>query len=465
MITVRPMTIGEIAKAVGNNQLCHLEDTTLITNITTDSRPCAEDGKKENCLFVALRGENFDGHRFVAGALEEKSAYALVDAGDESDKRCIFCKDTEQGFLDIAGYYRDKYHPKIVGITGSVGKTTTKEMIAQVLSASYRTLKNEGNLNNRVGLPKTLFRLDESIEAAVIEMGMNQFGEISDLTRRTKPDAAVITNIGLAHIEFLGSREGILKAKLEILEGMKPGSPLILNGDDDLLRNVHPEGFPVRTYGVENTNCDIIGSNIVEEEGVTHFSIRCQEGTFAATIPTFGKHNVLNALAAFAVGREFDIQPETIIEALKGYQTVGMRQKIVDHKGIRVVEDCYNAGPDSMWAALTAFGAMPIPEGGRRIFVMGDMLELGEQSQHIHYETGERAAAQSFDHIYCYGKESEATVQGAKASGYDKISHFTDKNQLTKTLLDELKPNDTIWFKGGRGMKLEEVIAQIYESI
>lgn len=468
-----PMTIEEIAKAVGSQDKWACQCQSRITSISTDSRSGLDDAEKESCLFVALRGERFDGHDYVGAALRNKASYALVDKkglevlGNEIPKeKLIVCEDTEQGFLDIAGYYRNKFQFKMVGVTGSVGKTTTKEMIAQVLSAQYHTLKTEGNFNNRVGLPKTLLRLDCDVETAVIEMGMNHFGEISDLTRRAKPDLAVITNIGVAHIEYLGSREGILKAKLEILEGMQPQAPLILNYDDDLLCQFADPQRNIISYGIENENSDIKAKEIVEEDNSTRFVIMADGCEYPALIPTIGKHNVLNALAAFAVGTQFGMQPQTIVEALSHYKPSGMRQKIVERNGIRVVEDCYNAGPDSMRAALRAFGSMKRPKGrSRKIFVMGDMFELGEYSQQAHYEAGLNAAKEDIDILYCCGEYSKAAEQGAKEAAGDRmeIVHFENKEEMTKKLLSIIRKGDTLWVKASRGMKLEEVLSRLYE--
>lgn len=470
-----PMTLGEIAKAVGCNDPQMATNKIKITSISTDSRPQPEDGDKEGCLFVALRGENFDGHQYVGSALRNKASYALVDqkgreefCSEVDPVRMITCENTEQGFLALAAHYRDRFQFRMVGVTGSVGKTTTKEMIAQVLAAKYETLKTQGNFNNRVGLPKTLLELDDTIQAAVIEMGMNSFGEISDLTRTARPDAAVITNIGVAHIEYLGSREGILKAKMEIIEGMKDGSPLILNHDDDLLASVQCPQMRIIYYGMESEDCDVFGRDVVEEGNQTRFTIVCDGREYPACIPTFGRHNVLNALAAFAVGREFDVDPEKIIEALTHYKPSGMRQKVVERHGIRVVEDCYNAGPDSMKAAIRAFGSMKRPNGpSRKILVMGDMLELGDYSQQAHYEAGHCAAKEDIDVIYCYGPQSQAACQGAREAcngqcGKD-IRYFTDKEEMTQSLLSLVHTGDILWFKASRGMKLEEVISRLYE--
>ena len=298
---------------------------------------------------------------------------------------------------------------------------------------------------------------------------MNSFGEISDLTRRARPDAAVITNIGVAHIEYLGSRAGILKAKMEIIEGMKEGSPLILNKDDDMLADLDCPQMKKIYYGIERSDCDVHAKDIQEEGGHTSFTIVYEGKEYPAVIPTFGRHNVLNALAAFAVGREFSMQPETIIKALTGYKPSGMRQKVVQRNGICVVEDCYNAGPDSMKAAIRTFGSMKRPKDkpSRKILVMGDMLELGDYSKQAHYEAGQCAAQEDIDIIFCFGEQSIAAAQGAREAcsgrGDKEILYFTDKEEMTKELLSLVEEGDILWFKASRGMKLEEVLSRLYE--
>ena len=455
---MKPLKIKEIAAAVGFD-CC---DETLIERIETDSRTISE-----GSLFVALRGEVFDGHKYVASALEKGAAYALVDKGDENDSRLIFCKDTEQGFLDIAGAYRDQFDVKLVGITGSVGKTTTKEMIAAVLESKFKTLKNEGNLNNRVGMPKTLFNLNDEHECAVIEMGMNQFGEISDLTRRAKPDVAVITNIGVQHIEFLGSREGILKAKMEIREGMKEGSPLILCGDDDLLGSFEDERFRIIRYGIDNKSCPITAEDVQESVGETTFTLCADGKKMPARIPTFGRHNVLNALAAYAVGKEFGMEDEEIIAALNNYVPSGMRQRVVEFKGMTIVEDCYNCGPDSLKAAISAFAIMPCE--GRKIMVLGDMLELGDYANQLHAECGQWAAEKGVDHVFCCGELSKHTYQGFLEKGGKSAVHHLKRDDMGEQILSEIKnknikAGDILWFKASHGVHLEDIIKRIYEE-
>ena len=470
---MRPITLGEVAKAVGCTEEYFLNHKGKITSVSTDSRAQPEDEDKDSCLFVALRGEIFDGHQYVGAALRNKARYALVDkkgveefCADIPKEQLIVCQDTERGFLDLAAYYRSKFQFRMVAVTGSAGKTTTKEMIAQVLSAQYETMKTQGNLNNRVGLPKTLLTLDETVQAAVIEMGMNHFGEISDLTRCAKPDAAVITNIGEAHIEYLGSREGILKAKMEIIEGMKPGSPLILNGDDDLLAGLDCPQMKKIYYGIDSESCEVRGKEIYEENGRTTFTIVSEGQEYPAMIPTFGRHNVLDALAAFAVGREFGMQPPVILDALTHYKPSGMRQRVVHRKDICVVEDCYNAGPDSMKAAIHAFGSMQRPAKGacRKIFIMGDMLELGDYAPQAHYEAGQCAVREDIDIVICCGKHSVDAAKGAReACGRKKVYYFETKEEMADFLLPMIKKGDILWLKASRGMKLEEVLSRLYE--
>lgn len=458
------LTIREIAKAVGS--VCENDDK--INSIETDSRTITE-----GSLFVALRGEIFDGHKYVNSALEKGAKYALVDNGDENDKRLIFCKDTEQGFLDIAGYYRDKFAAKIVGITGSVGKTTTKEMVAAVLESKFVTLKNQGNLNNLVGMPKTLFNLNEKHEVAVIEMGMNHFGEISNLTKRAKPDIAIITNIGVQHIEFLGSREGILKAKMEIRDGMKPGSLLILCGDDDLLCDFEDDNFRIVRYGISNKNCQIFAENIVEKDCETEFVICDGDKKTFAKIPTFGRHNVLNALAAYAAAIEFGMNCDEIASALQNYTPSGMRQRIVKHNGLTIVEDCYNCGPDSLKAAMSAFSSMNC--SGKKIMVLGDMLELGDFAAQLHYDCGKTAAELGIDQVFCCGELSQNTYNGfmenkkKDCQNLQAALHFIDRDAMGDAIISKIKNSeinagDCLWFKASNGVHLEEILKKIYEE-
>ncbi len=450
------LNLGEIAlKISGKSE--DWQKNIFVDNVSTDSRAITD-----GCLFVAIEGEKFDGHDYITSALEKGACAAVAHKhADYKSDRVIYADDTLRAFMEIGGIYRSKFSPKIAAVTGSVGKTTTKEMIWCVLSSKYNTLKTEGNLNNEIGLPKTLLRLNRSVEAAVIEMGMTGMGEISDLTNITKPDAAVITNIGVSHIENLGSRENILKAKLEITEGLKNGSPLILNVDNDLLSTVTFDNFNMIRYAIHNENADIRAVEINESASSAEFSILYKNKRYRAYIPCVGEHNVLDALAGFAVGISFGIEPKDAAEALARYVPSGMRQKIVECGGFTVVEDCYNASPDSMFAALRTLGKMKCC--GKKIAVLADMLELGDYSQEAHSLVGEAAAKEKADLVLTYGQYSEYTAKSAADNGVS-AEFYTDKNLLLKRVLEECKNGNVLWFKGSRGMKLEEIIQKIYEE-
>lgn len=446
------LSLEEIAKAT--NGTLHGENKT-ITNVSIDSRTVAENG-----LYIAIRGDRFDGHSFTGAAIENGASACLLEEAPKEEIPYVLVKDTRIAFLALASYYRQSFPSlRVVGLTGSVGKTTTKEMIWAVLSEAYNTLKTEGNLNNEIGMPKTLLRLNEEIEAAVIEMGMSDFGEIDRMTRSCLPDLSVITNIGTSHIEFLGSRDGILQAKTEILHGMKPGSTLLLNGDDDKLWGYENPDYVLSYFAIDNENAAVRAKDIVMHGAETDFTVCFPEGTQKVTIPTIGKHNVYDALAAFSVGLALKIAPEKIAEGLSKYKTVGLRQKIEEKNGVTVIADCYNASLDSQKAALNVLAEYPAK---RRIAVLGDMLELGDFSKEAHKRVGEYAAEKNLDLLFCYGEASKEIANGAGDSIETK--HFLDKKALEMALLETLRAGDAVLFKASRGMKLEEIIENLYKE-
>lgn len=424
--------------------------------VCTDTRKI-----EQGCLFIAIKGENFDGHEFAAKAVELGAKAVICEKDCGLGDNQILVESTRQALLDLAGYYRSLFNIPVIGITGSVGKTTTKEMVHTVMSVKYNTLKNEGNLNNEIGVPLTLFRLDETHEAAVIEMGMSGFEEIARMTAAVRPDVAVISNIGVSHIEKLGSREGILKAKLEILEGMQVDAPVILNGDDDMLVTADVAAHPVTYYGIDNKNTKFTAENIEIGETCLAFEAVCPNDKVKVELPFPGKHNVYNALAATAAGSFFGIEAADAFEALKGYVPAGMRQKIVKKGGITFIEDCYNASPDSQAAALAVLGGM---NAKRKIAVIGDMLELGSYSAQAHALVGKKAAENKIDVLFTYGERSVETAKAAK-DGVAFVKSFSDKQQLSAELTAMLEQGDAILFKASRGMKLEDVIFSIYSSL
>lgn len=453
-----PLKLREIAAAMGAECRTEIPDIE-ITNICTDSRDV-----KPGSLFVALCGERFDGHAFVKTAMEKGALFAVVEKeGDYGTENLLFVKTTRQAFLDIAGLYRSKFNPKVIAVTGSVGKTTTREMIAAVIKSRYKTLKTENNLNNEVGVPKTILELDDSYEAMVLEFGMVHQGEIRELTVPAKPDIAVITCIGTCHIENLGSRENIKKAKFEIVEGLKKGGTLLLNKDNDMLRDICLPEFNVVYYAIGDKSADITAENIAERDGETDFDIVYKNERCRARIPCIGEHNVLNALAGFGAGVAAGIPPQECAAALWNFKATGMRQKMTQCRGVTVVEDCYNANPDSMRAALRTLGERKLVPGAKKIAVLGDMLELGAVAESSHLEVG-RDAAKAADVLLCFGELGKLIAKGALEAGLSESFHFESKEALSEKLREIAKPGDIVWLKASRGMKFEDVAEAFYEE-
>lgn len=449
---MKELSLKEIATAVGAD---YQGETVTIHSVSTDTRAI-----EKGSLFIAIEGDTFDGHAFAAQA-QAKGAVALIcHKPVECSLPVLYVENTRDAYLALAGYYRSLFHIPLVGITGSVGKTTTKEFIALALSAQYKTLKTEGNFNNDIGMPKTLLRLDDSVEAAVIEMGMNHFGEIHNLVMQSRPTMSVITNIGVSHIENLGSRDGILKAKLEILDGMKAEAPLLLNADNDKLAGVNLPGRKVYYFAVHNKKADFKAEDIQTEDASTHFLICYAGGLQSVTIPTVGEHNVLNAVCAFAVGVLNGIAPQAVADKLKEYVPSGRRQKIVNCGTFTVIEDCYNASPDSMEAAI---GTLTHLSAGKKIAVLADMLELGEYAKQLHEKVGAFCAENGVDVLFAYGENAIYYCEAARAGGLSHTRHFHDKQQLLEVLLKEIDTNCAVLFKGSHGMHLEETIGALYE--
>lgn len=453
-----PLKLKEIAEAIGAKAKTEIPDIE-ITDICTDSRDV-----KPGSIFVALCGEKFDGHAFVKTAMENGALWAVVQKdGDYGTDNILYVNTTRQAFLDIAGLYRSKFSPKVIAVTGSVGKTTTREMIASVIKSKYKTIKTENNLNNEVGVPKTILELDESIEAMVLEFGMVNLGEIRELTIPAKPDIAVITCIGTCHIENLGSRENIKKAKFEIVEGLKKGGTLLLNKDNDMMKDICLTDYNVVYYAIGDASADIRAKDITEKDGETDFKIVFNGKEYPTHIPTMGEHNVLNSLAGFGAGVFAGIEPEQCAAALADFKNTGMRQKVRSCRGVTVIEDCYNANPDSMKAALNTLGAQKIKPGAQKIAVLGDMLELGKVAEISHKEVG-KLASEKADMLLCFGKLSEQTVISARENGLSNAYHFETKEELSKVLREKAMPGDMIWLKASRGMKFEDIAEAFYEE-
>lgn len=371
-----------------------------IASVVTDSREAGP-----GSLFVCIRGERVDGHDYALRALEAGAAGVVVQrpVPGVPPEKCVQVPDALDAMIRLGANYRALYSPLLAGVTGSVGKTTTKEFCYAVFSAFGKTLRTQGNQNNEIGMPNTLFRLDKSVEYAVVEMGMQGLGEIRKLTLAAKPAGAVITCIGRSHLEQLGTRENILRAKLEICEGLPQGAPLVVNGDDDYLPGaaVRPDLEKV-LFAVENPDADVRALDIVSGAEGTRFTIADKaHGSLPAYIPAMGLHNVRNALSAYALATRLGLAPAAAAAALANYQTTGHRQHVVEHGGVTVIEDCYNANPDSMRAALLTLKEYPVR--GRRVAVLGDMFELGAITRQAHAEVGALAARCGVDLLLTVG--------------------------------------------------------------
>ncbi len=402
-------------------------------------------------LFIALKGVR-DGHDFIPMALENGAAAVLCTHCD-GDFPAIVVEDTRLALGQIAREERKRLNMKVVGITGSVGKSTTKEMIAAVLSTTYRVAKTPENHNNDIGMPMAILSIPEDTQVAVLEMGMNHFREISYLTSIALPDLAVIVNIGTMHIEHLGSKEGILQAKLEILEGLQAGGSILLNGDDEMLWRVRSHlKVPAVYFGEENEESAVRAFHIKRLEKGLSFDVQTPGEEFPVTLALEGRHYVLDALAAVSAGLNLGVTPGNIAQALDHFRNMAGRQEVVNVKGYTVIKDCYNAGPESMAAALAVLGE----KAGRRIAVLGDMLELGLRAPAEHYRIG-RIAAEHADRLLAYGPNGSRVVSGAITGGLpaNRAKAYDDRQSLVEDLRLLAKPGDVLLFKGSHGMHME----------
>ena len=405
-------------------------------------------------LFVALSGER-DGHDFIPMAME-KGAAAVLCTKPQKDIPAIVVEDTRIALGKIAKGERQRIGMKVVGVTGSVGKSTTKEMIAAVLGSTFRVAKTPANHNNDIGMPMAILAMPADTQVAVLEMGMNHFREIAYLSSIARPDVAVIINIGTMHIEHLGSKEGILQAKLEILEGLRDEGRLILNGDDPLLWGSRElPGRKVTCFGKENPLSQVRATDVVMEEGYIRFQVTSRQESFPVELNLEGEHYISDALAAVSVGLTLGVRPVQIQESLSRFHNMAGRQEIYRHGDYTIISDCYNAGPESMAAALEVLGR----KEGRHVAVLGDMLELGPCTQAEHYRVG-RIAAEKAQLLFAFGPNGKRVLSGAFTGGMSdtKAMAFEDREKLVATLKRMAKPGDVILFKGSRGMRMELIL-------
>jgi len=420
-----------------------------VRGITTDSR-----GDVAGKLFVPIVGEFFDGHDYIKMALDKGALYALSEKDTAFDDIGISCRivkvdSTRQALIDLASYTRDNFTGPVVAITGSAGKTTTKDMIASVLAQKFNTLKTLGNFNNNIGLPLTLLSKEDSHEAMVLEMGMNHMNEIRVLSHIGKPNICLITNIGDAHIENLGSREGILKAKSEIFEGMQKGGTVILNGDDPLLVNL-----PKIQHAGKTIYCHMESAKQIVHKGLR--GISCTIEGVQVDIPIPGKHNIMNALMAFAVGMELGLSPQQIAAGIKAFRPSGNRMAITESRGITIINDTYNASPSSMKATLD----MLKETAGRKVGILGDMFELGDFAEAMHKEVGEHAAL-NVDVLIAIGSLSKHMYDAFLSKGGQNAFYYRSKEDFIQEWQSHLKPGDAVLIKASRGMALEIIVEEI----
>ena len=404
-------------------------------------------------LFLALQGAR-DGHDFIPAAME-KGAAAVLCTHSVGDYPAIIVEDVRLALGEIAREERKRIGMKVVGVTGSVGKSTTKEMIAAVLEKTYRTAKTPVNHNNDIGMPMAILAIPEGTEVAVLEMGMNHFREMAYLSHIAKPDIAVIVNIGTAHIEFLGTVAGIRQAKLEILEGMGWEGRLLLNGDDVMLRNLDCKPKQQIIYYGSDKECQVCCGSVHNRDGCLRFTVTAGKEQFPVEMHLEGRHFVSDAMAAVAVGLELKVPIEKIQKSLLDFKNLAGRQEIIEEYGLTFIRDCYNAGPESMEAALRVLG----DRTGRRIAVLGDMLELGDRAAAEHYRIG-RIAAERVDWVLAYGPNADRVVGGCVTGGMPETRAlaFSDQTALLCELQRIARPGDVMLFKGSRGMHMENVL-------
>ncbi len=502
------LTIKEIAEAVAGTILTG-DENMQITNVSTNSKKL-----EAGSLFVPIIGEKVDAHDFIPDAFENGARACFTSRHKEVTKDMnqamayICVKDTLEALQALGTYYRNKFNIPIIGITGSVGKTTTKEMVAAALETRYKVLKTEGNMNSQVGLPLMMLRLDSSYDIAVIEMGMSEFGEMAKLTSIAQPEAAVVTNIGVSHIGQLKTRENIRKEKLNIINSFQPGSVLFVNGNDDLLSEIYTESKALQTrkdaagnsaeekdkeysqnfgtidlssetlekfyqskvvgFGIEDT-CDYRAENIKTSEGKTYFTLRKTKAQNATdgdgeeiVLQVLGIHNVYNALVALAVSELYHIPVSAAKEGLYNYQPIAMRGQIKEINQIRIIDDSYNASPDSMKSGIQVL--LEMENISRRIAILADILELGELSYQCHYDVGTYIAEQKIDEVVTIGKEAAYIAKGVQDKNSGIVTHsFSSNQEAIQYLEGQLKAGDGILVKGSRSMRTDEIVKAFIE--
>ena len=441
---MRNMTLAHAAAACRGRLCGRFDESAALGRIVIDSR-AVEPGD----LFAAYKGERVDGHDYIAAAFDRGAACCLAERIPEGETRPILLvEDVQRALEQIAEAYRSTLSLPVIGITGSVGKTSAKEMIASVLEQRFRVLKTDRNLNNQIGVPMTVSRIEPEHQAAVVEMGISDFGEMRLLSRIVRPTVAVFTVIGHAHLEFLHDRQGVFRAKTEMLEYMDEDGVVLVNGDDDLLRQLSCRQRLLR-FGLGKEN-EIRAEEIrLDESGRTSCNI-CHDGrSFPVRIPAYGQHMVYAALEGAAVGLTLGLTEEEIAAGIACYETVGRRSAVTDTGKITLVDDSYNANPDSVKCGVDSLTQLP----GRKLCVLGDMLELGEGEEAMHRDVGAYAASHGVDLVLCSGRLGAFIAEGAGERG----RWFASVDELTAALPELIRPGDRVLVKASRGMRFERI--------
>ncbi|MCD7826732.1 MAG: UDP-N-acetylmuramoyl-tripeptide--D-alanyl-D-alanine ligase [Clostridiaceae bacterium] len=471
------MTLEKILQATGGTYYGpERKREKPVSMITIDSRQVETD-----CLFVAIKGARVDGNAFVQPSYQAGALCCLSEQAPETEQHPYIVVDScYQALKDMAKLYRSQLNVKMIGITGSVGKTSTKEMLAAVLSERFRTIKTNGNFNNEVGVPLTMFRIRQEHEVAIVEMGISDFGEMTRLTQIVRPDSCVITNIGQCHLENLGDRNGVLRAKTEIFTSMRPDGTAYLNGEDDKLVSVAFSDGRVRAAFGEGPQADFAADGQKDQRQIVFFGnqkqggvyavsvknlgirgtrcrIRSSQAEFEVTIPVPGRHMVSNALAAAAVALDMGMTPEEICRGIEKFRPVGGHGSVIETGKFTILDDCYNANPVSMKAGIDVIAG----SDGRRVAIIGDMFELGSGEEKMHYEIGEYAADAGLDLLICVGRLAKHCFEGAARLKH--VYYFADRQEAAEQLVGLLQEGDTILVKASHGMHFEKIVAVLKE--
>ena len=451
------LTISEILQATNGTLICGNKEE-IITNVSTNSKDVSF-----GSLFIPIIGERFDAHKFINSALNSGAVATICSDIKYCNKlkTWILVKDTKDALQNIAAYYRAKFNIPIIGVTGSVGKTSTKEMISSVLSTKKNVLKTKANLNSQIGLPLTVLEINKSHDLAVIEMGMSMFGEMSKLSKIAKPTIAVITNIGISHIENLKSQENILSEKIHIADYVKDNGTVYLNGDDPLLWDIKNKlTYKTKTFGLSKRN-DIHPSSTNCDDKETKFTVNINGKLEEFFIHAIGSHHILNALAAIAIALDLNYSVKDIKSGISSFKPLKMRQEIYKtENGITIIDDSYNASPDSITSGLSVLNLFNT--NGEKVAVLADMLELGKYSLKAHFDLGKTAVNLGITNIITIGEMAKHIAAGAKKINPNcKTKSFSNNNDAILYIKSILKSGDIVLVKGSRGMKTDEIVANL----